>query len=251
MAAVLQRFVVLLAATLIAACATTERPAPRPLPLDVPGAQRIELPDVLGTPVVVVPPELQTGSLAAGQPARFDITFSIDLRGQVIESSMQASTHPQLDSLMLGQHRKWVYAVATRDNPCAMRRFRGVQTIDVVLKEGSPSAALAPARVSEILRTRTERKLGDDDGLKVPKYHASMSQVIYPRAALSARVEARLALVVEFDAGGAVQDVFPVNAAYDRWGFANAAMRAARLMKAEPAPGRPVSACVPVDFLIR
>ncbi len=78
-----------------------------------------------------------------------------------------------------------------------------------------------------------------------------ISSLPYPREALRQGIEARLALLVDFGADGGVVDAFPVNAAYDRWGFAESAIKVARRLKAEPPPARAMRACIPIDFRLR
>lgn len=239
------------AAGCLALTACTTVSAPPPLPLNAPGVTRIEMPEVLGTPVAVVPPELPGGTLSPGQTATFDIAFRIDARGNVVDSSLLASSHPDLAPAVLATHRKWIYAVATRQDPCRITRFAGTQRIAVTLKDGKPIAALDPATVIERLGAQTAPQVVRDAGLTVPNYRSVISSLPYPREALRQGVEARLALLVDFGADGSVVDAFPVNAAYDRWGFAESAIKVARRLKAEPPPGRAMRACIPIDFRLR
>jgi TonB family protein len=219
--------------------------------LRYPDAKRVELPDRLGKPVLVVAPELPAGALADGETASFEIEFTVDRRGQVTASHMVSSTHPALDDYILARHRQWLYAVATQEHLCATRRFRARQRIEVTQLGGKLSAPLAPAEVLEILQRVEHPDLTSGATLRVPNYRRVMRDILYPTAALRAGVEARLALLVQFDADGRVSDVFPVNAAFDEWGFTHAAMAAARRLHADPPPGRSSTACVPVEFRVR
>lgn len=241
------------AAVLIAALASaceTPRPPPPASSLDFPGAQRIELPDVLGVPVAVVAPELPQGALPEGGKAAFDIEFTVDVKGQVTASKIVASSDPRLDATVLEQHRRWLYAVATRDRPCSAAGYRGLQRFEVTRRDGKLGAEVAPARVLEVL-SRGDRPNIQQGAVRVPNYRAVMSRAEYPVAARRAGVEAKLALLVEFGADGVPTDVYPVNSAYDKWGFAAAGIQVARRLRAESDLGRPFTACLPITFLLR
>jgi hypothetical protein len=68
-------------------------------------------------------------------------------------------------------------------------------------------------------------------------------------------IEAKFARVVEFapPPHGTVADAYPINAAYDGYGFVRSAMCEARRLQADPevAQGRAFTACVPIDFRVR
>lgn len=235
-------------AAAVAACSTA--PKPPPLAPRIQGATVIEMPDVLGTPVVVLAPELPQGAVKAGETASFDIAFTIDLRGAVTESRIESTSRPDLADTILAVHKQWIYAVATRAEPCAARRFRGLQTIAVTQREGKLVSAAEPARVVEELETRRSERV-DRGTVSVPNYRVAMRSVTYPRAALDQGVEASLAIIVLFSTEGAVVDAFPVNAAYDPWGFAKSAMQASRQLRMEPPPQHAIAVCVPIEFRIR
>jgi TonB family protein len=238
-------------ALMLAACAT-EPPVPPPsLRPDIPGSTRIEMPEALGAPVVVLAPELPAGVIAVGERAQFDIGFRINLRGEVVESRIESTTRPDLADAMLAQHRQWIYAVATREDPCRLRRFRGAQAIEVQRLEGKLVASSEPARVLEVLEVRVTPRINSGNALQIPNYRQVLGSIAYPRQAMVEGAQARFALLVTFDTDGSVKDIFPVNAAYDRYGFAQNAMNAARRLKADPAPSQAVMACIPIDFLLR
>lgn len=236
-------------AAAVTACSTASKPPP-PFTPRVQGATVIEMPEVLGTPVVVLALELPQGSVQPGETASFDIAFSIDLRGAVTESRIESTSRSDLADSVLATHKQWIYAVATRAEPCATRRFRGLQRIAVTQREGKLVSAAEPARVVEELETRRSERV-DSGTPSVANYRDAMLSIAYPRAALQQGVEARLALIVQFSAEGAVVDAFPVNAAYDRWGFAKSAMQAARRLRMDPPPQRALTTCVLIDFRIR
>jgi len=236
---------------LLVACAA-QPPAPPPsLRPSLPGGTRIEMPEVLGTPVAILAPELPAGALADGESARFEIAFTIDLRGTVVESRLASTTRPDLADAMLAQHRQWIYAVATRNDPCRMQRFRGVQTIEVQRREGKLAASSGPARVIEVLARRDAVRVDGEASLQPVNYRHVMGSIGYPRQALLDGIQARFAVVAIFGADGAVKDTYPVNAAYDRYGFAQSAMNAVRRLKVEPPPGHEFMACIPVNFQLR
>ncbi len=235
----------------LTACAMTETRSPPPLRTSMPGGTRVFLPDVLGTPLAILAPELPVGAIATGERARFEIAFSIDLRGAVVESSMHSTTRPDLVDAMLAQHRQWVYAVATRaGGPCRVQRFRGVQTIDVQRVGDKLVADGVPARVVEVLSGMNAQKV-DTGGVTIVNYRSVMGSIIYPRAAVLAGVEGSLSMIVVFGTDGAVKDAFPVNLAHEPYGFAQTALRAVRRLKADPSPPNDFTACVPVDFRLR
>ncbi len=235
----------------LTACAVTETRSPPPLRPSMPGGTRVFLPDVLGTPVAILAPELPAGAIATAERARFEVTFSIDLRGAVVESLMQSTTRPDLADAMLAQHRQWVYAVATSaGGPCRVQRFRGVQTIDVQRVGDKLVADGVPARVVEVIGGMNAQTV-QKGSVTVPNYRAVMGSIIYPRAAMLANVEGSLSMIVVFGTDGAVKDAYPVNLAYEPYGFAQSALRAVRRLKAEPPPPNDFSACVPVDFRLR
>lgn len=226
----------------LAGCASTPAPTSR---------TQITMPEVLGTPIAILAPELPAGAIADGERARFDIAFAIDLRGSVIESRVESSTRPDLADAMQAQHRQWVYAVATRHAPCAMRRFRGVQSLEVERRGGKLVANAEPARVIEVLATR---KAALADGQQAPtpiNYRQVMGGIAYPRDALLRGLQASFAVVAVFDQTGAVKEAYPVNAAHDSHGFSRSALDAVRRLKMEPPPSRDLTTCVPVDFRIR
>lgn len=236
---------------LLAACATPPPAPPPSLRPSLAGGTRIEMPEVLGTPVAILAPELPAGTLADGEGARFEIAFTIDLRGAVVESRIESTTRPDLADAMLAQHRQWIYAVATRGDPCRMQRFRGVQTIEVQRRDGRLAASGEPARVIEVLARRDAVRVDDDASLRPVNYRHVMGSIVYPSQALRDRIQARFAVIAIFGADGAVKDAYPVNAAYDRYGFAQNAMNAVRRLKVEPPPGREFLACIPIDFQLR
>lgn len=237
--------------SLTTACAMSDNREPPVLSLSVPGAEQFDLPDVLGKPVLVVALELPEGTLQEGETALFEIEFAVDYRGRVTTSQMKSSSHPALDSRILAQHPDWMYAIATRADLCAMTRYRALQRIGIARRDGKLVAPIEPAQVLEV-HGRDKRPLVDDlKELSIPNYRNVVYRIPYPRAALIDGVEARLALIVEFGADGTVSDSYPVNAAYDRWGFTQGAMQAVRKLKADPAPGRTVLACIPLHFRLR
>ena len=236
---------------LLAACAVTETRSPPALRPSVPGGTKVMLPDVPGTPLAILAPELPAGAIATGERARFEIGFSIDLRGAVVESSMQSTTRPDLADAMLAQHRQWVYAVATSaGGPCRVQRFRGVQTIEVQRVGDKLVADGVPARVVEVIGGMNAQTV-QKGSVTVPNYRAVMGSIIYPRAAVMAGVEASLSMIVVFGTDGGVKDAFPVNLAHEPYGFAQTGLRAVRRLKAEPPPPNDFTACVPVDFRLR
>lgn len=233
------------------ACATLPPSAPPPLRTDIPGSTRIELPEVLGAPVVIVAPELPSGAVTEGERARFDIAFEVDLRGTVVQSRIESTTRPDLADAMLAQHRQWIYAVATRGDPCRMQRFRGVQTVEVQRRDGRLAASGEPARVIEVLAQCDAERVDHRDSLHPVNYRHVMSSIPYPRQAMIDGIQASFAVIAIFGADGAVKDTYPVNAAYDRYGFAQNAMTAVRRLKVEPPPGREFMSCIPINFLLR
>ncbi|MDZ7653813.1 MAG: hypothetical protein U5L03_15325 [Burkholderiaceae bacterium] len=234
---------------LLAACAT-EPKAPTPQ-LSGPSATRIYLPAVLGIPLAILAPELPAGSIAAGERARFEIAFSIDLRGAVAESAMQSTTRPDLADAMLAQHRQWVYAVATSaSGPCSIARFRGLQTIEVERVDGKLVASGEPAQVVEVLAAVDARDVVTDPS-SVPNYRSILNSIVYPRSALVEGVERSLSMIVVFGTNGSVKDAFPIYDAYDQYGFGPSALRAVRQLKMEPPPPRDLTTCVPINFRIR
>lgn len=237
-------------AVLLAACAVTDTNAPlRPRP-DGPGA-RIFLPRVLGMPLAILAPEVPAGTIAAAERVRFEIAFSINLRGAVTESVMQSTSRPDLADAMLAQHRQWVYAVATSaSGPCNIVRFRGVQTIEVERVGGKLVASGEPAHVVEVIAGIAARDIATDAS-SVPNYQSTMTSIVYPRSALLAGHERSLSMIIVFGADGAVKDAFPVNDAYDPHGFGASALRAVRRLKMEPPPPSDVAACAPIEFLLR
>lgn len=239
------------ACVLVLASCASPSPEPPIARLHISGSQRFELPEVLGTPILIAAPELPVGTLAEGESAEFDIEFSIDLRGSVAASKLVASSHPGIDAEILAQHRTWIYAVATRDNLCAMNRFRAVQQIRVTRREGKLSSTIEPARVLETIERVNQPSADTGQALNVPNFRTTLRSMEYPAAALREGVEGRLALLVVFAEDGTVSEVYPVNAAYDRWGFTRSAMRTARNLKADPPPGRRITACLPIDFRLR
>ncbi len=245
--------IITVSALLVAALAgcTTSQDAPPATSLSVPGAARVELPEALGVPVLIVSPELPAEAVAEGQRYTAVIDFSVSLKGEVVASRMASSSDPRWDELLLEQHRKWLYATATRDNMCALSRFRGLQRIEVIRTNGKLHAAAQPAEVVERFERAQVQTLDGQGKVRVPNYKEVLVRIPYPRRALLSGVEARLAVVVEFDASGAVTDAYPVNAAYDEWGFARAAVESAKRMRGESDTGRPFQACVPVEFRLR
>jgi hypothetical protein len=235
---------------LVAACATAPATPPSLRP-DIPGSTRIEMPEVLGAPVVVLAPELPAGAIADGELARFDIGFTINLRGAVVESRIESTTRSDLADAVLAQHRQWIYAVATREDPCRLRRFRGVQSIEVQRLDGKLVASGEPARVIDVIEVRITPRANSRNALQIPNYRQVLGSIAYPRQAMVEGAQARFALLVTFDTDGNVKDTYPVNAAYDRYGFAQNAMNAARRLKADPPPSQAVMACIPIDFLLR
>lgn len=236
-------------AVLAAACAT--EPAAPTLRPSGPVATRIYLPAELGIPLAILAPELPAGSIAAGERARFEISFSIDLRGAVAESAMQSTTRPDLSDAMLAQHRQWVYAVATSaSGPCRIARFRGVQTLEVERVDGKLVAIGEPAQVVEVLGAVEARDMATDPP-SVPNYRSILSSTVYPRSALAAGIERSLTIIIVFGTDGLVKDAFPINDAYDQHGFGPSALRAVRQLKMEPPPPRELTTCVPIDFQLR
>lgn len=232
-------------------CAQVDEPRAPATALKVSGATRVDLPDVLGKPVLVVKPELPHDALAEGEAASFEVEFTVDLRGRVSTSGVVSSTHPALDRYILASHRDWLYAVATRADLCATRRFRARQRIEITRRDGKLSSALSAAEVLEVLQRVDRPKIDEGSAPRVPNYRRVMNDILYPTAALRQGVQGRLALLVEFDADGRVSDAYPVNAAYDEWGFAHAAIAAARRLRMDPPPEERLIACLPVMFLIR
>lgn len=237
-------------AIVLTACAVTDPHAPlRPRP-DGPDA-RIFLPRVLGMPLAILAPEVPAGTIAAGERVRFEIAFSIDLRGAVTESVMQSTSRPDLADAMLAQHRQWVYAVATSaSGPCNIVRFRGVQTIEVERVGSKLVARGEPAHVLEVLAGIAAQDIKADT-LSVPNYQSTMTSIVYPRSALLTGHERSLSMIIVFGPDGAVKDAFPVNDAFDPHGFGASALRAVRQLKMEPPPQRDLAACAPIDFLLR
>jgi hypothetical protein len=128
------------------------------------------MPEVLGAPAVVLSPEVPAGAIADGELARFEIGFTIDLRGAVVESRIESTTRPDLADAVLAQHRQWIYAVATRENPCQLRRFRGVQSIEVQRLDGKLVASGEPARVIEVIEVRVTPRVNIGNALQIPNY---------------------------------------------------------------------------------
>lgn len=238
-------------ASVATACAVEGPREPPVLSLSVPGGKQLDLPDVLGKPVLVLAPELPEGTLQEGETASFEVEFTVDYRGRVTASKVTSSSHPALDSHVLARQREWMYAVATRGDLCTVSRYRALQRIDITRREGKLVAPIEPARVLEVHGRVDNPQVTDPKVLNVPNYERVVSSISYPRAALVEGIEGRLALIVEFAADGTVSDAYPVNAAYDHWGFTNAALQAVRKLKADPPPRRAVRACVPVDFRLR
>jgi outer membrane biosynthesis protein TonB len=235
---------------LLTACAA-QAPTPPSLRPSLPGGTRIEMPEVLGSPVAILAPELPAGAIADGEVARFDIAFTIDLRGAVTESRVESTNRPDLAAAMLAQHRQWIYAVATREQPCRMQRFRGVQPIEVQRRDGKLTASSAPARVVEVLARQSAERFDNRASIRPVNLQHVMGSIAYPGQAIRDRIEARFAVIALFGTDGAVKDTYPVNAAYDRYGFAQNAMIAVRRLKLEPPPAREFTACIPIDFLLR
>lgn len=235
----------------VAACATqAPSPASSPSPPPVastPSGPRIELPDMLGVPAAAKPPELPAGALVDGERARFDIAFKVDLRGRVIESSVDSTNRPDLADAMLAKHRQWGYAVATRNAPCRIHSYRAVQTIELHQRDGSLVASPLPARMIDVVEQR------DAEGLKADtsNYREVLSSMVYPRDALLAGAQAEFTVIVEFAPDGSVQRAYPTNGSYDRYGFGRVVALSARRLKADPAPGRAFTACTSVSFAIR
>ena len=234
----------------LAGCASAPPPAPIAAQPNL-VTQRIDLPDLLGVPVAAAPLQLPAEVFADGQHASFDIEFTTDLRGHVVGSKTAGSTRPDLDATILAQHRNWRYAVATRVDRCAARRYRAVQRIELERRAGDVKAEYGAARVVELLGRQVVPKPAGTAGFIVPNYRTELARISYPSDALREGVEASFALYVVFNADGGVDDVFAVNAFDDRWGFIENAMRVARQLKADPKPGKPIMGCVPIDFRIR
>jgi hypothetical protein len=117
---------------------------------------------------------------------------------------------------MLAQRRQWIYAVATREDPCRLQRFRGVQSIEVQRLDGMLVASGVPARLVEVLERRDSPRADSRDSLLPANCRQVMGSIDYPRQALAEGVQARFALLAIFDADGTVKDAFTLNAAYDR-----------------------------------
>lgn len=232
---------------LTAGCATPDRDLPSLRPR-IPGATRVDLPEVLGTPVVAVAPEFTDLSLAPNEKAMFDIEFTINVRGEVVESKIVQASHPAHAEQLLNQHRRWIYAVAVGSDPCALQVFTGLQRVVVERRDGRLSSSLEPAQV---LSVRSRRAVPLRGEISVPDYRALMERISYPRPALLQGVEGRLALIARFGTDGKVEEVFPVNAAYDQWGFTASAMAAAKTLVADPPPAKPVTVCMPIEFRIK
>jgi TonB family protein len=105
--------------------------------------------------------------------------------------------------------------------------------------------------VVDILARRDAERIDNREAPLPVNYRHVMGSIVYPSKAMRDRIEARFAVIAQFGADGAVKDAFPVNAAYDRYGFAQNAMNAVRRLKVEPPPGREFMACIPIDFLLR
>jgi len=211
----------------------------------------IEMPDVVGTPVAIVALELPKDTLGEGEQARFDIEFAVDIRGAVTTSMILVSSHPSLNEEILKQHKAWKYSVATRREPCVITRFKGVQSLHVERRDGELKATLDPAEVVE--RLVAQQHVVSPQRLSSLKsnYYEVMNSIQYPPSALRAGVEASVAVLAEFSEDGAVHDAFPVNAAYDRWGFTVAAVDAAKKLKLQEPTGKSFIACVPLSFKFR
>jgi hypothetical protein len=201
---------------------------------------------MLGVPAATNPPELPAGALVDGERARFDIAFEVDLRGRVIESRIDSTNRTDLADAMLATHRQWGYAVATRDAPCRIHRYRAVQTIELQQREGGLVAQALPPRSTEILELR------DAEGLKNATTNARevLSSLAYPRAALLAEAQADFTVIVEFAPDGSVQHAYPAIGSFDRLGFGRSAAVTARRLKVDPAPGRAFTSCMAVSFRI-
>jgi hypothetical protein len=229
---------------LVTACATR---APSPPPAaSAPSGPRIELPAMLGVPAAASPPELPAGALVDGKHALFDIAFEVDLRGRVIESRIDSTNRPDLADAMLAAHRQWGYAVATREAPCRIHRYRAVQTIELQQRDGGLVAQALPPRSTEIVERR------DVEGLKnsTTNYREVLSSLPYPRAALLAEAQADFTVIVEFAADGSVQHTYPTIGSFDRFGFGRSAAITARRLKVDPAPDRAFASCMHISFRI-
>jgi hypothetical protein len=213
--------------------------------------ERVEMPLEHRVPVAVLALQLPPGSVVEGEQASAQIAFTVDLRGRVVESRLLTASTPAFGEALLPQHRQWVYAIATRNDDCTAVAFRGTQRIVVQRKDGKWRMDLAPAVVTE-LHERARFDSVSDSAL-VPSYEEVVSRMRYPGSALRNGIEASFALLVEFDANGKVVDAAPINAAYDDYGFVQAALKEARRLQADTGltQGRPWTACMPIRFRIR
>lgn len=210
-----------------------------------------EMPDVLGAPVAIVALELPKGALAETDQARFDIEFVVNLRGAVTSSKILASSRPDLSADVLKQHAAWKYAVATRQDPCVVKQFRAVQSLNVERRDGKMKLALDPAVVVAVLGTEEfELSSGSELGLK-SNYGEVVSSMRYPMPGYREGVEASLAILAEFAEDGTVRDAFPVNSASDRWGFTATAVDAVKQVKLKEPTGKSFFACMPISFKFR
>lgn len=207
---------------------------------------QVRMPEVRGTQIAVLAIEVPANALAEGERASFDIAFEIGLRGEVVRSSMQATTRADLQDTILEQHRQWIYAVATREAPCAASTFAGVQRIAFTRTGGRLAMALEPARVERPLENvRADwfaaRSMADlkPDSIRLPEY---------PRAALLEGVEGTVGIMFEFDADGRAGNAFSVNIANDRWGLTQAALATVKRYELKEPPGRTLRACQTFEF---
>lgn len=209
---------------------------------------QVRMPETRGTQVAVLAIEVPANALAEGESATFDIAFEIGLRGDVVRSSMRATTRTDLQDSILEQHRQWIYAVATRQRPCAASTYAGVQRIAFTRTAGKLAMALEPARVERELESVpaewvAARSMADlkPDSIRLPAY---------PRAALLDGSEGIVGVLFEFDADGRAKNAFPVNVANDRWGFTQAALATVARYQLKEPPGRTVRACQTFQFTL-
>lgn len=208
---------------------------------------QVQAPETLGSQVAVLAIEVPASALTEGETATFDIAFEIGWRGNVERSSMRATSRADLQDTILAQHRQWIYAVATRREPCAATTYAGVQHIALTRTGGRLSMALEPARVERQIEYSKAEWIAAMGRLR-PE---SIRPPVYPDAALREGGQATVGVMFEFGPDGKARDAFAVNVANDRWGMTKAALAAVQRYELKEPPGRAIRGCQTFEFKLR
>jgi outer membrane biosynthesis protein TonB len=223
-----------LAALLLVGCATSRGPR-----------HQIELPDRAGVPIGVLEFEVPASALREGETAHFDVEFEVDMRGRVQESHMTSSSHPDMDTKILADHKQWIYAVSSRAKPCTAERFVGTQAIEFTRRDGKLAMKLEPARVD-----RTLEEVSAENVASFALKPESMRTPAYPRAAALDGVYGTIGVIIEFGPDGKVRSAFPLNGSGDRWGLTRTVMETVSRYELKNPPGRTVLVCQPFVFTL-